>query len=455
MSENGKEKFGSHFAVIMALAGSAIGLGNIWRFPYIAGEMGGGIFVLVYILCTLFFSIPLFVTEMAIGRSSGKSAANAMYHLSGKKKFWKYAGLVMVLCPLVICSYYSVVGGWAADFLVKACQGAFGNRSSQEVSEMFGVLISSDIRPLAFHLLFMGLTAFVVMGGIQSGIERFSKYTVPVLFLTIVFILVYSLSLPGASQGVRYLLDFDIHNLTPKMISYAMGQSFYSLSLGMGSVITYGSYVRKKENMLQSSCHVAVNDLFFALLAAFVIMPAVFAAGLQPGAGPGLIFQTIPYIFSEMSAHLPIISAVVAVLFFFTILMAALSSAISLMEVGAAYLVETTHWSRRRISLILFLCLGFLGSLCSLSFGPLSQYKIMDMNFFSILDWFSSNILLIAASMLSTVFAGWIMKKKDFYDELSSGGMYSLNAKVAPVIYYTIRYVAPVIIFVVLVSNFI
>lgn len=455
MTSNSREKFGSRFAVIMAMAGSAIGLGNIWRFPYIAGEMGGGVFVLAYIFCTLLFSIPLFTTEVIIGRRSRMSAANAMYKLSGGGRFWKAVGVVLALCPLMITSYYSVVGGWAVDFFAQSLTFSFNDNSSQQVSEVFGHLVSSPVRPVVAHLIFLGLTALVVSGGVRSGIERFSKYTVPLLFVMIIVIMLYSFSLDGSGKGIRYLMTLDWSKLTPKTFTYAMGQSFYSMSLGMGTIITYGSYVRKEENILKDSLHVASFDMFFAMLAGFAIMPAVFAAGLEPGAGPGLIFQTIPFVFSEMALQIPILSGMTAIIFFFTIVMAALTSSVSLLEVGVAYIVENTSLTRRKATLLLYVILASVGTLCSLGFGPLKAVQFMGMGIFDIMDWFASNVLLIVASLLSVVFAGWVMKKEDYYNELSSAGLFAVNRKVAPMIYFIVRYLSPVVILVILASNFI
>ncbi len=454
-NQSHRENFGSRFAVIMAMAGSAIGLGNIWRFPYIAGEMGGGAFVLIYILCTIAFSIPIFLTETIIGRRSRKSAAGAMAKLSGGSKFWKAVGVVLVMTPLFITSYYSLVGGWALDFFFKSLSFSFNKIEPHYVSELFGDLVSDVWVPIIAHLSFLGTALLVVSKGVRSGIEKFSKYTVPVLFMMVVIIMIYSFSLPGAKEGIMYLLKFDTAAFTPKTLAYAMGQSFYSMSLGMGAIITLGSYVRKDENILKSSIHVATSDLLFALLAAFAIMPAVFAAGLEPGAGPGLIFQSIPYIFAQMSAESPVLSGLAAIIFFFTILIAALTSCVSLVEVGVAYLTEGRRVSRKKASTILFFALGIVGTLCSLGFGPLSKVKLGSMGIFDCMDWFSSNVLLIAAALAATVFAGWFMSKDDYCNELSNNGTLGFNAKIAPAMHFAARYIAPIGIIAIFISNFI
>lgn len=454
MNNKQREHFGSRFAVVMAMASSAIGLGNIWRFPYIAGEEGGGVFVLAYVICTLLFSIPIFITEVIIGRSSRMSAANAMYKLSGGKKFWKIVGTVLVFCPLWITSYYSVVGGWAVDFLAQSLTFSFNDMEPSAVSGLFTKQITSPMRPVVTHLIFLGLTAAVVSGGVRAGIERFCKYMVPLLFLMIIAIMIYSFSLSGAKAGIVYLFDIDLSAISKKTFAYAMGQSFYSLSLGMGTIITYGSYVKSNENIVTDSLQVAFSDMFFALLAGLAIMPAVFAAGLEPGAGPGLIFQTIPYVFSEMGQQMPMISGIIAIVFFFTLVMAALTSAVSMFEVGVAYIVENTKITRRKASGIIWFILAALGTIASLGFGPLKNVQLNGMGIFDIMDWFASNILLITASILAMVFAGWVMKKEDFCKELSSNGFYRLNEKMAPAIHFAVRYIAPFIIFIILLNNF-
>lgn len=437
------------------MAGSAIGLGNIWRFPYIAGEKGGAVFVLVYVLCTLLISVPIFMNEMVIGRRSRKSAANAMYKLSGKKKFWSGVGLVLVFCPTIIMFYYSVVGGWATDFFFKSLSFTFQKTAQDQVSGIFSELISQTWRPVLAHIFFLALTALVVSRGVRSGVEKFSKYTVPVLFMMIVVMMVYSFSLPGAMAGINYLVKFDASAFTPSTVAYALGQSFYSLSLGMGTIITYGSYVRSRENILTSGITVAVSDLLFAVLSAFAIMPAVFAAGLEPGAGPGLIFQSIPYIFASMGADVPLVGGLMSIVFFFTVLAAALTSSVSMFEVGAAYLMETLKLSRKKSSFILFMIIAVMGTVCSLGFGPLKNVTLMGMGIFDMMDWFASNILLIVASILATVFAGWVMKKEDFCSEFSNNSSLSFNAKLAPYLYFVIKYIAPIAIFAILITNFV
>jgi len=447
-----RENFGSRAAVIMTLAGSAIGLGNIWRFPYMVGENGGGAFIIVYILSTLFLSLPIFLSESIIGRRSRSNTFGAMEVLAPGTG-WKRLGLLTVITPIVILSYYSVVGGWAVEYLFKSCAFDFTETASDEVPALFGNFISSTWEPIVMHAVFLLMVAGIVIAGVKKGIEKFSRVTMPLLFVMIVLILVYSLSLPGAKSGVEYLLKPDFSRLTASSVAAAMGQSFFSLSLGVGTILTYASYVRKEENLLVSGVGTAVADLLFALLAGFAIMPAVFACGVEPGAGPGLVFQTLPFIFNKMGAAMPWISAVVAILFFFTILVAALSSAISLMEVGVAYLAEEKHLSRTGAVLALSAFAFVVGVLCSLSFGPLSGVRILGNSIFDLLDKTCSNLLMPFGGLLFSLFVGWKMSRKDVYDEFTNGGSLHGNKLWFNGIWFLIRYVAPLAIVVIFVTN--
>ena len=448
-----REKFGGRLAVILAMAGSAIGLGNIWRFPYMVGEHGGAAFVFVYILATILISLPVFLAEVMIGRRSHTNARDAFARLSRHHPFWKAAGYLTILIPTLIASYYSVIGGWSVEYFVKSCGMTFVKTAPEEVSGLFAPFVSSAWTPVVMHLVFLTACVGVVAGGVKSGIEKFSKVSLPVLFVLIIFILGYSVALPGAGAGVRYLLHPDWSELTPRTFAYAMGQSFFSLSLGMGAIITYGSYVKKEENILATSAGTAVSDLLFAVLAGFAIMPAVFAAGIEPGAGPGLIFQSIPYVFAKMGADLPVISGIASIVFFLSVIVAAMTSSISLVEVGVSFLMERTKLTRGKACLLIFALCGGVGVLCSLSFGPLAGVKLAGMTIFDLLDWVCSNILLLVMALLAVIFVGWILPKRVVRDEFTNGG--SVNGRVFPVVYFLIKWVAPIAVVIIFFTNFI
>ena len=447
-----RENFGSRMAVIMAFAGSAIGLGNIWRFPYLVGQDGGAAFVVIYVLATLVISLPIFFAESVVGRRTGANCRGAFIEL-GKGTAWPYLGFLMVFTPLWIVSYYSVVGGWSLEYLVQAVRLDFIHTAPDAMSGSFERFISRTWAPLGFHLAFLAVTVAIVALGVKSGIEKFSKICLPVLFALVVLIAVYSLTLPGAQKGLAYLFKPDFSKVTIRTCLDALGQSFYSLSLGMGIIITYSSYVSKKENLMASGVGTAVSDMLFAILAGVAIMPAVFAAGIEPGSGPGLIFDTLPYIFAQMGLQMPWISSLAAILFFLTILFAALTSSISLIEVGVAYLTEERGFKRGWACAFLFAVTGTLGGLCSLSFGPLADVKVFGMGFFDLFDTVASNVLLTVGGLLVVLFVGWKMPRADVFDELTNGGTKRRNVRLFNFFYFLIRYVAPVGLLVLILSN--
>lgn len=418
-----REQFTGRLAVVLAMAGSAIGLGNIWRFPYLVGQNGGAAFILVYILACALLAIPVFLSECVIGRRSGSSTFGAMRKLAPGSNY-RWAGMITVITPILLLSFYSVVGGWSVDYLLKACTLRF----TQDSTGLFESLLSSTWEPIFMHTAFMVGTAIVILLGVKKGIERFTKVTMPLLFILIIIIVVFGLTLPGAGKGVEYLVKPDFSKITPSVITSAMGQAFFSMSLGVGTILTYASYVSKEENLMVSASGTAVFDLLFALLAGFAVMPAVFAAGIQPGQGPGLLFDTLPYIFSQMT---PWVGAVISILFFLSVLVAALTSSISLLEVGVAYLVEEKGVSRTKATIGLGAIVWAIGVACSLSGG-----------FFDFLDHLCSDWLMPFGGLLFAMFVGWKMSKADVRDELTNGG--TRNRTLFNVVYFLIRYFAPI-----------
>jgi len=444
-----RENFGSNIAATLALAGSAIGLGNLWRFPYMVGQYGGAAFIVLYLISTFLLSLPIFLAESIIGRNTESGTFGAMEKLAPGSKL-KWIGLLTVFSTLIILSYYSVVGGWSMEYLGYSAFKGF----DVEISGLFGKFISSVGMPLLCHTIFLVLTALIVLGGVKSGIEAFNKFSLPLLFVLIVIIAIYSISLPGSSAGIDYLLKPDFSKLSKDAIAGAMGQSFFSLSLGVGTVLTYSSYMRKKDNLLKTSIGTASFDLFFALLAGFAIMPAVFAAGIQADEGPGLIFQTLPFIFAKMGADNLILSRIVSILFFLTVVIAALTSSISLYEVGVAYLTEEKKMSRTKAVLLILVFTWSLGVLCSLSFGPLSNIKIFGDTIFSFCDKMTSNYLMTLGSLLFVIVAGWVMSKDKVRDEFTNNGTIKANVRLFSLMYFFIRYVAPIAIILIFLTNF-
>ncbi len=445
-----REHFGSRFAVIAAMAGSAVGLGNIWRFPYILGEYGGAAFILVYMAACLVLALPIFYAESIIGRSSRSDTFGAMNKLAPGTP-WRWVGLLTIISPLLLLGYYSVVGGWSVEYLFKSLSFSFTEVPVEEVPHFFGRFISSTWQPLFAHTAFMALVAGVVLGGVRNGIEKFSKLAMPALFILILVIVGYSLTLPGSFKGVEYLVKPDFSKLSADAIAAALGQAFFSLSLGVGTILTFSSYVKKEENLLVSGVGTAASDLLFAVIAAFAVIPAVFAAGLQPSGGPGLVFETLPYIFNKMGEGMPLLSTLVSSIFFVAILAAALTSAISMLEVGVAFLTDEWGMKRRSATLVLTFFCWSVGILCSLSFGPLADVKVLGLTFFDFLDHLCSDWLLPVGGLLFTTFVGWKMSKDKVRDEFTNGG--TVNTRLFDTVYFLMRYVAPVGILVVFATN--
>lgn len=435
-----RENFGSRFGALVAMAGSAVGLGNLWRFPYLVGENGGAAFIIVYILLSFLICLPIFVSEFVIGRRSQKNAYAAFRDLSGGSE-WRWIGLFTVIVPLIVLSYYSVIGGWSVEYLFKSLTFSFSEASRSTMNTMFTDFVSSTWAPLAAHTVFLLFTTVIVMVGIKDGIEKFSKVMMPLLFIIVVAIAIYSLMLPGARAGIDYLFRPDFSKIDAKACASALGQAFFSLSLGFGTIMTYASYVSKSDNIMTQSAATAISDLMFALIAGVAIMPAVFAFGIDPQAGPGLVFETLPYIFGQMPA-----GGLIAILFFVALLVAAVTSSISMLEVAVAYLVEEKKFSRVWACITLFVICWVVGALCSLSFGPLSHIRINGGNLFDFFDSLSSNVLMTLGSLFTVLFVGWRLKKTDIYDEFTNGGTLSANAKIFGVLWFLIRYICPLAI---------
>ena len=442
-----RDSFGSRFGALVAMAGSAVGLGNLWRFPYLVGENGGAAFIIIYILLSFLICLPIFISEFVIGRRSQKNAYAAFRDLSGGSA-WRWVGLFTIIVPLVVLSYYSVIGGWSVEYLLKSVTFAFESASQSAMSTMFSDFVSSTWGPLLVHTGFLLVTTLIVVVGIKDGIEKFSKVMMPLLFFMVLAIAIYSMTLPGAKAGLDYLFNPDFSKITGKACAAALGQAFFSLSLGFGTIMTYASYVDKKENILFQSTATAFSDLMFALIAGMAIMPAVFAFGLNPQSGPGLVFETLPFVFGQMPA-----GGFVAILFFLALLVAALTSSISMLEVAVAYLVEEKGFSRVWACVVLFVICWVVGAICSLSFGPLSDVKIGGGNIFDFFDNLSSNILMTLGSLLTVLFVGWRLKKTDVYDEFTNGGTLSRNAKLFGVLWFLIRYICPLAIISIFVSG--
>ena len=436
-----REGFGSTFGVLVALAGSAVGLGNLWRFPYLVGENGGAAFILIYLGFVLLVGLPILLSEFVIGRRS-QAAARGAFRVLAPGSWWRVTGTLALLCCTLILSFYSVVGGWGIEYLVKACRFEFTSGDTSAMATMFPDFASSTAGPLVCHTVFLAITGAIVILGVKNGIEKFSKVMMPLLFFIMIGLAVRSLTLPDAKPGIDYLFKPDWSKVTSQTFLAALGQAFFSLSLGSGMVITYGSYVSKKENITKISAQTAVADTLFALIAGCAIMPAVFAFGISPGEGPGLVFTTLPYIFSQLPA-----GGFVAILFFLALLLAALTSSISVLEVIVAFCIEEFHLKRKAAVALCLSVLWVLGALCSLSLGVLGDWKVFGKTIFDLFDFASANVLMLIGGLLVVLFVGWKLGRKVLHDELTNSGALRMPVWLLDTMIFLIRFVAPAAIY--------
>lgn len=411
-----REHWGSHIGFILAAAGSAVGLGNIWKFPYIVGENGGGAFVFVYLLCILIIGLPVMLAEFAIGRKSQRNPVGAFRAIKPKSKF-VIGGYLGVLAGFVILSFYSVVGGWTIGYMIKALTTGFKNLGTVETaSNVFNKFISSPTNAIFYHFLFMFINIFIVYQGIKKGIEKCAKILMPTIFVILLILIIKALSMEGAMDGVRFYLTPDFSKLTGKSILTALGHAFFSMSLGMGAMITYGSYLSKKENLFTSALSVSLIDTGVALFAGLAMFPAVFAMGFAPDAGPGLVFNILPAIFAKMT-----FGFFWGFLFFLLLSIAAITSGISLLEVVTSYFIDELKISRKTTTIIFGTAIFLLGVPSALSFGALADFKITGLTFFGFVDNLGSNYFLPLGGLLISVFVGWIWGTKHAVDEIRQG----------------------------------
>lgn len=440
-----RDGFSTKFGVIAAAAGSAVGLGNIWRFPYVAGENGGGAFLLVYLGFILTIGVSVMLAEFVIGRRSQSNALGAFKKLAPKSAWW-LVGLMGIIAAFVILAFYTTIAGWTLEYLVQATQNGFTGKSSEQISSMFDSFQHSTFRPIIWQLVFMGLTAGVILGGVQKGIEKYTKMLMPMLIILILFMCVRSVTLDGAKDGLSFLFKPDFSKINGNVILEALGQAFFSMSIGMGAIITYGSYVKKDNLLPKTSFQVAMADTLIAILAGVMIFPAVFAFGVQPDAGTGLVFQVLPNIFQQMPG-----GYVFGLIFFLLLTVAALTSTISLLEVVVAWAIEELGMKRRKATILFAVAIAFLGVLATLSFSELSEFKIFGKTIFDNLDWMSANLLLPLGGVFIVIFLGWIMGPKIIADEVTNQGQVKMTF--LKLFIFIIRYLAPIAILLVFLNG--
>ncbi|MCF8357799.1 MAG: sodium-dependent transporter [Prolixibacteraceae bacterium] len=433
-----RDSFGSKFGFIAATAGSAVGLGNIWRFPYITGENGGGAFLLIYLAFIVIIGLPVMLSELVIGRSTQRNPFGAFRKLKPGSK-WFLIGIMGIAAAFMINAFYSVVAGWTLEYLVNAITNQFSGKNTGEITALFTNFQGSAWRPVFWLLVFVAVSASVVLAGVQKGIEKYTKILMPVLLVLIVILCVRSVTLPNSAEGLKFLFNPDFSKIGPSTILIALGQAFFSLSIGMGTLITYGSYMKRNENLGSSATSVVFADTLIAILAGVAIFPAVFAFGISPASGPDLVFLTLPNIFARMGGGF-----IFGLLFFFLLVVAALTSTISILEVVVAYFSEELKMSRKAATLLASAGIALLGILCSLSLYKVPEISIGNTNLFGVLEYVSSNILLPLGGLLIVFFVAWLFGKDKLKNELSSNGKYKIGYYA--IYRFIIKFLAPLAI---------
>ena len=438
MTHTKRATFGSKIGVILATVGCAVGLGNIWRFPYMLGENGGAAFLLVYISCILFLGIPVMITEFFIGRYSRKNAAGAFKVMAPGTK-WSVIGYNGVAAAFLILGYYAVVSGWTLEYIVQAFSGSLEGKNATDFADEFTAFSTGVFRPILWTVVFIALTHIIIVSGVKEGIERASKVMMPMLFLILIALCVRSITLPGASEGLTFLFNPDFSKIDSSVVLSAMGQAFFSLSIGMGCLITYASYFGKQTNLQTTALQVTILDTLVAVLAGVMIFPAVFSFGIEPTTGPELVFITLPNVFEQLP-----FGNIWSFVFFVLLALAALTSTISLHEVSTAYVHEEYHISRKKAAVIVSIGVTILGILCSLSMGVLSSYTLFGLNFFNLLDFVTAKIMLPLGGMMICIFTAKRVDKLLLKEEVTNHGtirFYFFNTYA-----FFVKYIAPIAI---------
>ena len=444
--QQSRENWGSKAGFILAAAGSAIGLGNIWKFPYITGENGGASFVLIYLICIAIIGLPVLIAEILIGRTTQRNPVGAFFKLSNSK-FWAAIGGMGVIAGFLILSFYAIIAGWSIGYIVEAINGSFFKFPEPTSSaEHFQNLVSNIPWIMGYFGFFMILTMAIVFSGVQKGIERASKVMMPLLFILLIILMIRGLTLDGASQGLNFLWNPDWSKISAQTILLALGHAFFTLSLGMGAMLTYGSYMSEKDSIPGAALQIVILDTVIALIAGTAIFTSVFAVGLAPDAGPGLIFQTLPVVFSKMPG-----GYFFSILFFISLTIAALTSSISLLEVVVSYFVDELKWKRHTAAIIISVFIFALGVPSALSFNLITDLKIFGYDFFGLVDFIASNILLPLGGLFIAVFVAWVWGYNKVIPNLRKGAQkffdnYPLLSSVWKIF---LKYLSPVLIFLV------
>ena len=434
--------FGSKLGVILATAGSAVGLGNIWRFPYMAGQNGGAAFILIYLVCIVLLGLPGMMGEFIIGRHSAANAARSYRNLAGGKS-WAFMGYMGVITSMIILGFYAVIAGWCLQYLYASIMAQI-HGDANFVKDYFVAFSSDPIKPTLWTIAFILLTHFVVVRGVRNGIEKASKILMPLLFILLLVIVFASCSLPGAMKGVEFLLKPDFSKVDENVLLEALGQAFFSLSLGTACLCTYASYFTRQTNLLKSATQIVTIDTVIAVLAGLMIFPAAFSVGVNPDSGPSLIFITLPNVFNEAFASMPVVGYIISVLFYALLVLAALTSTISMHEIGTAFFYEERKITRKKGAWIETIVCCVIGIFCSLSQGAVPELVIYGKDFLGWCDNLTAQLLMPLGSFLTCLFLGWYVPKKLVRDEFTNWG--TQKGTLFPIFLFMIRFVSPICI---------
>lgn len=428
--------------MILATAGGAVGLGNVWRFPYMAGENGGAAFILIYMACMLLLGIPCMVSEFIVGRHGASNTYRA-YGRMGGAKGWRFVGLLGVLTGFLITGYYAVVSGWCLQYVYASIVGELRGDPSF-VTAYFQAFSTSTVRPIFWLVLILLLTHFVIIHGVRGGIERASKILMPTLFVLLLIVVAASCMLPGAEKGVEFLFKPDFSKLDSGVFLGALGQSFYSLSIAMGCICTYASYFSRQTNLLGSAVQIALVDTLVAVLAGLMIFPAAFSVGVSPDSGPSLIYITLPNVFNQAFSSMPMLGWVVSLLFYALLSLAALTSLMSLHEVSTSFFYEELHISRRKGAVIVTVSTAVIGAFCSLSLGGVEDLEVAGKSLFDLFDFVTGQIFLPVGGLLTCLFLGWFVPRQIVKDEFTNWG--TLGSRFFGIYLFLVRFVCPIAI---------
>ena len=450
MSQQERAKFGSKMGVILATAGSAIGLGNVWRFPYMAGENGGAAFIIFYILCVVMLGLPCMVSEFIIGRHAQANTARA-YNKISASRIWTAVGCLSVLTGFLITSYYAVVSGWCLQYIYASLMGHLDG-DPEYFKQYFANFSTHPVKPIVWTVAILGITHLVIQHGVRDGIERASKMLMPTLFILLLVLVVSSCLLPNAIAGIEFLFKPDLSKVTPDVLLGALGQSFYSMSIGMGCLCTYASYFSRHTNLLRSAVQIGIIDTFVAILAGLMIFPAAFSVGVSPDSGPSLIFITLPNVFQQAFSGMPLVGYIISLAFYALLSLAALTSLISLHEVSTAFFHEELHIGRKKAALIVTLSCSVLGAFCSLSLGGYEVMSFLGKTLFDIFDFVTGQVFLPVCGFLTCLMVGWYLPHKLVRDEFTNWG--TLRGSLFHVYLFAIKYLCPACILIIFLHQF-